>query len=391
MHMLTVIIAGLAMGATVSIANSIGAGDEKRAARVIGNTMSVFAVFSIIATAALILLRYPILTVMSTPGEAISETHIYILICFAGVPFITAYNVISSIFRGIGDTSRPLFFVFIAGVINIILDYIFIGTAQMGAAGAALATVISQIVSVIIALIYLIKKGLGFRISLADLKFSRSALKRILGVGVPIAAQDGFVQIGFLVITVIANTRGVDAAAAVGIVEKIISFLFLVPSAMLSSVSAIGAQNAGAQKHDRSRKTLLYAIIICLSYGAVALIVCELFPEGMVSLFTKESQVIVSGGQYLRSYAFDTFLAGIHFCFCGYFCAYEKAVLSFISNLASILLVRVPGAYLASVYYPDTLLPMGMAAPAGSLFSAVICIIMFAVIFGRSHREVVYK
>jgi Na+-driven multidrug efflux pump len=262
----------------------------------------------------------------------------------------------------------------------------------MGAAGAALATVIAQAISVAIALFAVIKRKSGITVKKTDFRPDRAVLGAILRVGVPVAVQDGFVQIGFLVITVIANRRGVDVAAAVGIVEKIISFLFLVPSAMLSTVSAIAAQNAGAGLHRRSRQALLYGTAIAVTAGLIFFVAFQFCAESVVTLFAKdEPAVIAYGTQYLHSYVLDRVFAGIHFCFSGYFCAYEKSMISFAHNLASILLVRIPGAYLASVYYPDNLFPMGLAAPMGSLLSAIICIIVFLVLFNKKRDDELLK
>ena len=402
MHMLTVIIVGLAMGATVAIGNSVGAKNSRETARNIGATIVIFVIFAAVMTIVLIAAIRPILAALSTPEEALVQARQYLLICFIGVPFITAYNVISSIFRGLGDTRSPMLFVFVAGVINVGLDYLLIGPFHMAAMGAALATVASQAFSVLLALAFLRKltqkghtgnpaepavggtdgavsseEGSLPHLTREDLHPNRVVLKRILAVGIPIACQDGLIQISFLVITAIANSRGVEVAAAVGIVEKIISFLFLVPSAMLSTVSAIAAQNSGAGEHERGRQTLRIAILTCVIYGLLTVIVCELIPTGIVGLFTSDAGVIRLGGQYLRSYAFDTIAAGIHFCFSGYFCAYGKAIYSFIHNIASIILVRIPGAWLASVLFPATLLPMGAAAPLGSALSAVICLFLY--------------
>ena len=373
-HMLTVIIVGLAMGTTVTISHAVGAKKTKQAAKGIGNTISLFAVFSLLLTVILILALDGIIAAISTPPEAVSQTKDYLLICFIGIPFITAYNVISSIFRGMGDSKSPMYFVAVAGIINVVLDVLFIGTMKMGAAGAALATVIAQALSVIFALLALSRLKLGIPLSRQDFRFDRAALSSILSVGVPISVQDGFIQVSFLVITAIANQRGVIAAASVGIVEKIISFLFLVPSAMLSSVSAIAAQNAGAGLHAQGRKVLKYAVEICVIFGAAVALACQFFSEPILSLFVHDNpEVVIMGGQYLRAYVFDCIVAGIHFCFSGYFCAYNKAFLSFLHNLVSILFIRIPGAYLASVYFPQTLYPMGLAAPLGSLLSALIC------------------
>ncbi|MBR1709499.1 MAG: MATE family efflux transporter [Clostridia bacterium] len=379
MHMLTVVIVGLAMGTTVSISYAVGAGKNKEAAKVIGNSILLFSTFAILLTILLMSSIRLILGVLQTPPEAMGEAVSYLRICFGGILFITAYNLISSIFRGLGDTRRPMIFVALAGILNIGLDLLFIGAFRMGAFGAALATVISQGVSVLIALLSLRRMHLALRLSKADATYSRPVMGKILSIGVPIALQDGFIQISFLVITMIANSRGVVIAASVGIVEKIISFLFLVPSAMLSTVSALAAQNAGAGYHERSRQVLRYGIRICLIFGICIFLVCQIVPGPVVSLFVHdEPEVVRYGAQYLMTYALDCIFAGVHFCFSGFFSAYDKSIYSFIHNLLSILLVRIPGALLASRYFPGTLYPMGLAAPMGSLLSCIICLFFYS-------------
>ena len=383
-HMLTVVIVGLAMGGTVSIGLAVGAKNQKAASRAIGNTTVLFALFAVAATALLLVGTNGILSILSVPEAAWQEARRYLIICFAGVPFITAYNVLSSIYRGLGDSRRPMYFVAVAGVFNVGLDYWMIGPLGMGAAGAALATVISQGLSVVLALVYLKRHMEGLSLSRGDFRIDSAMMGQILRVGLPVAVQDGFVQVAFLTITVIANRRGVEVAAAVGIVEKFISFLFLVPSAMLSSVSAIAAQNVGAGEHQRGRTTLYYAIGICVAVGLAVAVVCQFRAEAVLRLFAREEEAVITlGAQYLRSYVFDCAIAGVHFCFSGYFCAYQRSIWSFIHNLAAILLVRIPGAWLASVYFPATLYPMGWAAPLGSLLSAIICVAVFLVIRRR--------
>ncbi len=383
-HMLTVIIVGLAMGTTVTLGQAVGGRRQDEASGIVGNTVTLFAVFSVAATIVLVLCLNGIVAAVSTPAEAVAQTRSYLFICFIGVPFITAYNVISSIFRGLGDSRTPMYFVAAAGVANVVLDYILIGKFGMGATGAALATVTAQGFSVLLAFAAMLHMDMGFRVTRRDFVPKRKQLSAILKIGIPIAAQDGLIQISFLVITAIANGRGVDVAAAVGIVEKLISFFFLVPSAMLSSVSAIAAQNAGAGKHSQGKKVLLYGICISVCFGLMVAILCQFGSEQLLGLFTKEEpEVVRLGAQYLRAYVFDCVVAGIHFCFSGYFCAYGKASLSFIHNVLSILLVRIPGAYLASLFFPDTLYPMGWAAPAGSFLSALLCLAFFLYLSGR--------
>ena len=376
MHMLTVMIVGLAMGATVNIGHAVGAGDRKKASFVIGNTATLFMAVSIPMTILLICLVKPVVMVMSTPAEAVSGTAAYLTICFAGIPFITAYNVISSIFRGLGDSKSPMYFIAVACAANIILDLVFMGVMDMGPAGAALGTTLSQTISVAVALIAIVKRRL-ISVSRSDFRPCWEHIRRILNIGVPVALQDGFIQIAFIVITIIANQRGLNDAAAVGIVEKIIGFIFLVPSSMLSTVSAVCAQNIGAGKLDRAAKTLRYAIFIAAGFGLVVSVLIQFIAEPVVGLFSSDTAVITMGGQYFRGYVADCMFAGIHFCFSGYFCAYGKSGISFLHNFLSVLLARVPGAYLASKMFADTLLPMGLAAVAGSILSVIICTIAF--------------
>ena len=380
MHMITVMIVGIAMGTTVMIGKSVGAKQKKETSKIIGNTVSLFVCLSVVLTVVLLFFVHPIVRIMSTPQQAVEGTTAYLTICFAGIPLITAYNIISSIFRGLGDSKSPMYFIAVACGVNIVLDYVFIGGLHFGASGAALGTTLAQTISVIVALIALIairKKDTGISLKRSDLKPEGKTLKNILGIGIPISLQDGFIQISFIVITIIVNQRGLNDAAAVGIVEKIISFVFLVPSSMLSAVSAIAAQNIGAGKDERATKTLKYAIMISMSFGLCVAVLMQFISNFVVGIFTVDTMVIHMGNQYIRSYIWDCMIAGIHFSFSGYFCAYGKSGISFLHNVLSIVLIRIPGAYFASKWFADTLYPMGCAAPAGSLLSVIVCGIAF--------------
>ena len=396
MHMLTVMIVGLAMGSTVSIGQAVGGKDKKGAASSIGNTVTLFMCLSVVLTIVLLIFVRPIVNIMSTPEAAVSGTVDYLTICFIGIPFITAYNIISSIFRGMGDSKSPMYFVAAACAANIALDYLFMGALHMGPSGAALGTSLSQAVSVVIALLVIRRHSGSLAVKKKDFRPVRPVMSKILKIGIPIATQDGLIQVAFIIITIIANRRGLTDAAAVGIVEKIISFLFLVPSSMLSTVSALGAQNIGAGKPERARLTLRYAAFMAICFGAVVVFLMQFAAEPVVSLFTDSTradgaEVVRLGGQYMRGYVWDCIFAGIHFSFSGYFCACGKSGLSFLHNITAILLVRVPGVYFTSVWFPDTLFPMGLATSMGSLLSVIICIIAFTVITRRERNVPVSK
>ena len=379
MHMITVMIVGLAMGAVVMIARFVGAKDREKIAKTIGNTIVLFAIVAVLLSLLLLMLVNPIVKVMSTPIEAIDETKAYLIVCFAGIPFIVAYNVIAAIFRGLGDSKSPMYFIAVACVANIALDYVFIGGFDMKAVGAAWATIIAQAFSVAISLIAIYKKKLVV-IKISDLRIDSNIFKNMLKIGVPVSLQDGFIQVSFLIITIIANGRGVEISAAVGIVEKIISFLFLVPSSMLSTISTISSQAIGAGNRALARKALFYGMSIAVTIGLVFAIAFQFIAEPVIGMFTDDMVVVMLGASYIKSYVFDCTVASFHFCFSGFFVASNYSYISFIHNVASIITLRVPGAYLASKYYPDTLFPMGMAAPLGGVLQLIICLVAYTIL-----------
>ena len=384
MHMVTVMIVGLAMGVTVGIGHAVGAGEQRRAGAVIGNGIVMFMALSVVLAAVLCGLVRPLTAIMSTPTEALAGTQAYLTICFVGIPCITAYNIIASIFRGLGDSKSPMYFIAVACAANIGLDFLFMGAMHLGPAGAALGTTLSQAISVAVSLVVILKRKFdSVALQKQDFRPRRAVIWRILRIGVPVALQDGLIQVSFLLITIIANRRGLTDAAAVGVVEKFISFVFLVPSSMLSTVSALGAQEVGAGRHDRAAATLRYGIGLTLGFGAVVGVLVQFIAPNVVGLFTTDAAVIAAGAWYLRGYIWDCFFAGVHFSFSGYFCAYGRSELSFIHNILSTALVRVPGAYFMSKWFPDTLLPMGLATVCGSVLSVCVCLVMYTVLKKR--------
>ena len=387
MHMLTVIIVGLAMGVTVTIGHAIGAARQDKASVIVGNTIVLFMSLSIVLTIILTVNVGNIVKLIGIPSEAVDGTVKYLIVCFIGIPFITAYNIISAIFRGLGDSKRPMYFIAVACVANIVIDYLLIGVFNMGPVGAALGTTLSQTLSVIISLVAVVKTDAGIKLNKSDFRIDKATITEIIKIGIPVAVQDGCIQVAFIIITVIANNRGLDEAAAVGIVEKVISALFIVPSSMLATVSALAAQNIGAGRHDRASKTLWYAVLITTVYGLIVTLIVEFNCDFIVGMFTTDTMVIMFGAQYLSSYIVDSIFAGVHFSFSGYFAACGKSYIGFIHNIAAIALLRVPGSYLASIKFPDTLFPMGLAAPAGSLLSVVICVIAYLILKKRTDNN----
>lgn len=376
MHMVTAVVVGLSMGSAVLLGRAVGAQDTRSLSRTTGSTIFLFLCVAATLTPLLPLFCPHIVSAMKVPPESAAQTRSYLLVCFAGFPFIVAYNVIAAVFRGTGDSKSPLAFIAFSCALNIALDYLLVGAAQLDATGAAAATVIAQLSSVVISLGATRAKKL-VALSPSDLRPDLSVIKGIAKIGVPVAAQDGFIQVSFLLITAIANERGVVTAAAVGIVEKTIGFLFLVPSSMLSSVSAVAAQNIGAGKQENASKALFCGAAVAFGIGLLVALSLQLAAEPLLSLFTDDTEVLHLGAGYIRSYVFDCAFGGIQFSFSGFFCACGKSMYAFAHNVVSIIAVRIPGAYAAVRLFPDTLFPLGLAATLGSLLSSLICVFFY--------------
>ncbi|KAJ52487.1 putative MATE family efflux protein [Clostridium tetanomorphum] len=373
MQTITGIILGISMGGTVLIGRRIGEKNDEGIANAIGSLSILFAIVAIILTPLMILEADLAISLMHTPAEAVGYTKQYILICALGIPFIIGYNAISGIFRGMGNSKTPVYFVLIACIINVVVDIVLVGVFKLGAAGAAIATISSQSISFIIALFYIIYKGLKFKINKNYFKLHKESAKYILMVGLPLALQDALVNVSFLIITAVINKMGVTASAAVGVVEKIIVFAMLPPSAFGSAVSAMTAQNIGAGKLQRANKILSYGIIYSLVFGILATTYCQICPETLTIIFSNDPEVIKVAGQYLMAFSIDCIMVSFVFCMNGYFSGCGKSVVSLVHSLIATFGFRIPMTYLISKMAGVTLYKLGLAAPISSLVSIVIC------------------
>ena len=314
MQTVTWIILGISMGGTVLIGQKIGEKNGEGAAEAVGCVAVLFGLMALVLTPLMLIAVNGAVALMKTPPEAVSAARSYIFICSCGLPFITGYNGVSGIFRGIGDSRTPVIFIGLACIVNVIGDFLFTGWMGMGAAGAALATVIAQAVSFLAALAYMYKKGFSFPFGRRHLRLRRKPAAAILKVGFPLALQDALVNVSFLIITTIINTMGLTASAAVGVVEKIISFAMLPPSAIASAVTTVTAQNIGAKKPERAKRALWYGIGFSLVFGIVVCIFVQFFAPLVTAVFSRDEAVILAAAQYLRSYSYDCILVSFVFC-----------------------------------------------------------------------------
>ena len=373
MSTVTMLILSLSMGGTVLIGNCIGSRDEDGAATAIGTQASLFALFAVVLTPLMLFGTDVGVALMQTPPEAVADARDYVFTCSMGLPFIVGYNALSGIFRGLGDSKTPVYFVALATVINIAADFWLVGGLHMGSTGAAIATITAQGLSFVAALIFLMKKGFPFPFTRRHLRLNGRAARRILKVGGPLALQSTSVHLSFMIISAIINTMGLIASAAVGVTEKIMAFAFLPPDAFAAALAAMTAQNIGAGKPKRALEALKWSILFSLAVGLLVCGFANLFPEVLPAIFTTDGEVIGAAGLYMRTYSIDCILVAFVFSFNNYFSGCGNAVISMIHNVIATFAVRIPVTLLMSRVEGATLLHMGLAAPAASLMSVIIC------------------
>ncbi|MGM9941306.1 MAG: MATE family efflux transporter [Bulleidia sp.] len=374
MHTLTQVVAGLSMGTTILIGQQLGEGKPRDAGRTVGASIAFFTVFGIMMSVLVGLNASGISALMNAPVEAFTQTASYVRICGFGLIFITAYNLLGSLFRGLGNSQLPLLSVAIAAVINIFLDLLFVAGFGLGAMGAALATVISQTCSVLVSLVIIRRISLPFQFEKKDIRFDGKIIRRVVGFGAPLALADLLVGLSFLIIGAIVNSLGVIASAGVGVAEKVCSFIMLVPSAFSQSMAAFVAQNYGAGKMDRARKGLAYGIGISLIAGLSMAWLSFFHGDILCALFASDEQVILSGWEYLKAYSIDCILTPFFFCMTGYFngCGSTTFVMS--QNLFGAVGVRVPVSFLMSKIQPVSLFRIGLATPCSSFVQCILCL-----------------
>lgn len=339
--------------------------------------MVLFAVVAIVMTAVMIAAAPAMAHLMHAPAEAFGDTVRYVAICGGGTVFIVAYNLVGSIFRGIGDSKVPLLTVAIACVLNIAGDLLLVAVLGMGAAGAAIATVFAQAMSVVLSLILIRRRELPFTFHKACLRPNGAHIKTILRLGTPIALQDLLVSFSFLAITAIVNDLGLIASAGVGVAERVCAFIMLIPSAYMQSMSAFVAQNMGAQRPDRARKALWYGVASSLVVGVIMWYAAFFHGDILAGIFSKDAPVIAAGAEYLKSYAIDCLLVAFLFCFIGYFNGCGKTTFVMVQGIVGAIGIRLPVSWLMSNIVPVSLFRVGLATPASSLVQIILCGIYF--------------
>ena len=375
-QMVTMFVSGLTMGTTILIGRHIGENDPKRAGKTVGAAICLFVVVAVVVSVLMFALAMPLTQVMQVPEEAIGQCVSYLQICGTGMIFVTAYNVISGIFRGIGNSKLPLIFVAIACVVNIIGDLLLVGVFHMDVAGAALATIAAQAVSVILSLVIIKRTGLPFEFNKKMIRFHKHEIKSMLMLGLPIALQDTLTSLSFVLVNSMVNSLGLLSSAGYGIASKVINFIMLIPSAFMQAMSAFVAQNIGAAKPERAKKALFLGMGTALCVGTVMFLIGCFGGSLLSAIFSTDAQVIAASASYLRSFSLDCIITCVLFCFMGYFNGCGRTKFVMIQGLIGAFGVRIPLSYLICRTVGSLFL-MGFATPAASLVSGIICIFYY--------------
>ena len=371
LNLVTFVVTQLAMGVTVLIARYIGEKREKEIGAVLGGAAVVFTILAGCLFVLLVLFARPISVLMQAPQEALALTASYVRICGCGILFIIAYNVLSAVFRGLGDSRSPLLFVLVACLVNVAGDLVLVAGLHLDAAGAALATVLAQAVSVVCALAILRRKKLPFTFRKSDVRLNEQC-RRFLAIGLPIALQEFLTQLSFLALCAFVNRLGLAASSGYGVASKIVSFVMLVPSALMQSMASFVAQNIGAGNVKRAKKSMFTGIAVGVAFGIVMFALVLLKGDVLAGLFSTDAEVVRRGFEYLRGFAPETIVTAVLFSMVGYFNGSNQTLWVMIQGLIQTLLVRLPLAYYMSIQPNASLTKIGMSAPVATVVGIVL-------------------
>lgn len=372
MNFATFVVSGLAMAVTVLISRYIGMDKKERLGKLIGGTIVLFSCIAIVVTIALIVFARPLAILMQAPSEALDLTVQYVQICGAGFLLITAYNTISAIFRGIGDSKSPLLFVLIACIVNIFGDLLLVAVFHMNVAGAAIATVAAQGVSVILSLVIMAKnKNLPFKLKKEDISFNEE-ITSIIKIGSPIALQELLTQMSFLVLCAFVNALGLAASSGYGVASKLQSFVMLIPSSLMQSMASFVSQNVGAKKEKRAFRSMLTGMGIGSFIGAFVFLGVIFFGDKLSMIFTNDTAVIEQSFAYLKGFALEAIVTAILFSYMGYYNGHSKTLWVMLQGLMQTFLVRLPMAYIMSIQPNASLTLIGLSAPTATIFGIII-------------------
>ena len=376
LNLVTFVVTQFAMGITVLIARYLGEKRPQYIGQVIGGSIVVFALISAVLFVVLVGFARPISVLMQAPEEALCLTSGYVRICGAGIFFIVAYNLLAAIFCGLGDSQSPLLFVLVACIVNIFGDLFLVAGLHLDPPGPAIATVAAQAVSVVCAVIMLLKKHLPFKLCKADFRLNPQC-RKFLSIGLPLALQEFLTQLSFLALCAFVNRLGLEASSGYGVACKIVNFAMLIPSALMQSMSAFVSQNIDAGSKKRARQSMFTGIGIGLAFGCAVFALVWFKGDALAGVFTADQAVIANAFAYLKGFAPETIATAVLFSMVGYFNGNNKTVWVMVQGLVQTLLVRLPMAYFMSIQPNASLTMIGLAAPTSTAVGIVLNICFY--------------
>ena len=385
LNLVTFVVTQLAMGVTVLIARYLGEKKPELIGSVIGGAAVVFTLLSAVLFVVMVGFARSISVLMQAPAEAVALTASYVRICGSGIFFIVAYNLLAAVFRGLGDSKSPLLFVLVACVVNIIGDLVLVAGFHLDAAGAAIATVAAQAVSVVCAVVILLKKKLPFTIRKSDFRLNLQSHK-FLSIGLPLALQEFLTQLSFLALCAFVNRLGLEASSGYGVACKIVNFAMLIPSSLMQSMASFVSQNMGAGNPKRAKKAMFTGIGIGLAFGCAVFALVFFRGDLLSSVFTTDAAVIQNAFAYLKGFAPETLATAVLFSMVGYFNGSDKTVWVMVQGLVQTLLVRLPMAYIMSIQPNASLTMIGLAAPTSTVVGIVLNVCFFLALERQSKK-----
>ena len=382
LNMITFVTSALAMGVTILIGRYLGARQNEKIGKLIGNAIAFFFALAVVLSVVLVVFARPIAVLMKAPAEAVDLTVQYLRICGGGLVFVVFYNLLSCIFRGLGNSRLPLIFVSIACVVNIILDLLFIAVLGMNVAGAALATISAQAISVVLSIFVIRKEKLPFVFAVKDIHFGKEIFS-FVRFGAPLALQELLTNLTFLALCAFINNLGLDASNGYGIAQKIQSFVMLIPASIMQCMASFVAQNVGAGKFDRARKGMLYGMSVGAGIGVFIAAAAFFKGDLLASFFSSNPADIARAFEFLRGFAPEAIITSILFSFMGYFNGHGRSLFVMLQGLAQSFLVRLPMSYIMSIQPDASLTHIGLAAPTATMFGILLCVIYDR----RMHKE----
>lgn len=376
MNLFTFTMAAFTTSLTVVMGTYLGMKRADLVGKLIGGAVCFFAAAAVVFTFILILFPKQIAIFMQTPQEALEWTSVYIRICGGGFIFIVFYNLISAIFRGLGDSKMPLVFVAIACVVNIIGDLILVAGFHLNAAGAAIATVLAQAVSVLLSLLIIRKRQLPFQLQKTDFRFS-SEVGKFVKIGAPMALQECLTNLTFLALVAFINKMGLDASSGYGIAQKIQAFVMLIPSSIMQSMASFVAQNVGAGEEGRSKQAMKFGMLFGGAVGLFIAFFVFFYGNVIAGFFTADQTVIIRAFEFLRGFAPEAVVTSVLFSFMGYFNGHAKTLFVMLQSLAQSFLIRLPMSYIMSIRPNASLTGVGLAAPAATCFGIILCFMYY--------------